>query len=87
MNGIRSTPAYRNFSRNVHATDFMQFFALHKQERTTETDDYQDDRDFVTLETAHSMVRGMAIGVADVFGIPRHGLERVPWPHSERIRW
>jgi hypothetical protein len=66
--------AYRNFSRNVHSTDFTELFLQEDPELiASDVDSYLDSRDAVCCEVAFISVAGIAIAVNDLVGL---GLDR-----------
>ena len=63
---------YRNFSRNVHSTDYMEHFRAQGIGVSSELADYEDLRDHVALSTAITCLWQMAFSVNSQFV---HGLD------------
>lgn len=59
---------YRNFSRNVHGTDYMEHFRAQGMGAASRWDDYEDLRDHVALSTAITCLWQMAFLVNNQFG-------------------
>jgi len=64
---------YRNFSRNVHSTDYVESFLKLGIHGFEEDPSYYEARDVIALYTAHFSAGGMAEFVNHVFGL---GFER-----------
>ena len=66
---------YRNFSRNVHSTDFMEFFVQEAPNliRSADPDVYVEYRDAVCCDVAFISVAGIAIKVNQLASL---GLDR-----------
>ena len=58
---------YRNFSRNVHGTDYMEHIRLQGIGNGSELADYEDLRDHVALSTAITCLLHMAELMSDQF--------------------
>ena len=58
---------YRNFSRNVHGTDYMEHIRLQGIGNGSELADYEDLRDHVALSTAITCLLHMAALMSDQF--------------------
>jgi hypothetical protein len=66
--------AYRNFSRNVHSTDFTELFLQEDPGLiSSNLDAYIESRDGVCCELAFISVAGISVGVND---LARLGLDR-----------
>ena len=59
---------YRNFSRNVHGTDYMEHLVGQGPGDTGEWPDFEDLRDHVALSTAITCLWQMARIINDLFG-------------------
>ncbi len=70
---------YRNFSRNVHGTDYMEHFRAQGMEATSQWDEYEDLRDHVALSTTITCGWQMASLVNDVFGCGLDGELKEIW--------
>ena len=60
---------YRNFSRNVHSTDFMELTLLHNPNMLGKLSfpDYTESRDFIGCEIAFISAAGIAATINDIF--------------------
>ena len=60
---------YRNFSRNVHSTDFMELALFHNPEmlKKISFENYTDSRDYIGCEITFISSFGIAETINDIF--------------------
>lgn len=60
---------YRNFSRNVHSTDFMELTLFHNPEmvKIISFESYTDSRDYIGCEITFISAAGIAATINDIF--------------------